>query len=66
MGCGYGQLARTFVATGAREVVGIDVTTEFVFALTIRGLDEPLRLRGRVKWVVTPADAMLGVSSDTA
>ena len=35
----------------------LDVTTEFVFALTIRGLDEPLRLRGRVKWVVTPADA---------
>jgi type IV pilus assembly protein PilZ len=35
----------------------LDVTTEFVFALTIRGLEEPLRLRGRVKWVVTPADA---------
>jgi type IV pilus assembly protein PilZ len=35
----------------------LDVTTEFVFALTIRGLDEPLRLRGRVKWIVSVADA---------
>ena len=35
----------------------LDVTTEFIFALTIRGLPEPLRLRGRVKWIVTPADA---------
>jgi type IV pilus assembly protein PilZ len=35
----------------------LDVTTEFVFALTIRGLQEPLRLRGRVKWIVSPADA---------
>lgn len=35
----------------------LDVTTEFVFALTIRGLPEPLRLRGRVKWIVKPADA---------
>ena len=35
----------------------LDVTTEFVFALTIRGLAEPLRLRGRVKWIVSPADA---------
>jgi type IV pilus assembly protein PilZ len=31
--------------------------TEFVFALTIRGLPEPLRLRGQVKWVVTTAEA---------
>jgi type IV pilus assembly protein PilZ len=31
--------------------------TEFVFALTIRGLPEPLRLRGRVKWIVRPGDA---------
>ncbi len=30
----------------------LDVKTEFVFALTIRGLPEPLRLRGRVKWIV--------------
>ena len=35
----------------------LDIATEFVFALTIRGLSEPLRLRGRVKWIVTPADA---------
>jgi type IV pilus assembly protein PilZ len=35
----------------------LDVTTEFVFALTIRGLAEPLRLHGRVKWIVSPADA---------
>ncbi len=35
----------------------LDVKTEFVFALTIRGLPEPLRLRGRVKWIVSPADA---------
>jgi type IV pilus assembly protein PilZ len=35
----------------------LDVATEFVFALTIRGLPEPLRLRGRVKWVVSLADA---------
>ena len=32
----------------------LDVATEFVFALTIRGLSEPLRLRGRVKWIVSP------------
>ena len=31
----------------------LDIGTEFVFALTIRGLAEPLRLRGRVKWVIT-------------
>jgi type IV pilus assembly protein PilZ len=35
----------------------LDVDTEFVFALTIRNLAEPLRLHGRVKWIVTPADA---------
>lgn len=35
----------------------LDLATEFVFALTIRGLDEPLRLRGRVKWIVKPSDA---------
>jgi type IV pilus assembly protein PilZ len=35
----------------------LDVTTEFVFALTIRGLPEPLRLHGRVKWIVSSADA---------
>lgn len=35
----------------------LDVATEFVFALTIRGLAEPLRLRGRVKWIVSTGDA---------
>ena len=34
----------------------LDVGTEFVFALTVRNLDEPLRLRGRVKWIIVPAD----------
>lgn len=35
----------------------LDVNTEFIFALTVRGLSEPLRLRGRVKWIIKPADA---------
>jgi type IV pilus assembly protein PilZ len=35
----------------------LDCETEFVFALTIRGLAEPLRLRGRVKWIVKTTDA---------
>ena len=35
----------------------LDIGTEFVFALTIRGLEEPLRLRGRVKWVVSHDEA---------
>lgn len=35
----------------------LDLATEFVFALNIRGLPEPLRLRGRVQWIVTPEDA---------
>ena len=35
----------------------LDFDTEFVFALSIRGLEKPLRLRGRVKWIVKPADA---------
>ncbi len=35
----------------------LDVATEFVFALTIRGLAEPLRLHGRVKWIVATSDA---------
>jgi type IV pilus assembly protein PilZ len=28
----------------------LDVGTEFIFALTVPGMDEPLRLRGRVIW----------------
>lgn len=35
----------------------LDKETEFVFALSIRGLSEPLRLRGRVKWIVKVTDA---------
>lgn len=35
----------------------LPIKTEFVFALTIRGLAEPLRLRGQVKWIVSSADA---------
>jgi type IV pilus assembly protein PilZ len=35
----------------------LDVDTEFVFALSIKSLAEPLRLRGRVKWIVRPEDA---------
>lgn len=35
----------------------LDVNTEFVFALNIKSLSEPLRLRGRVKWIVRPSDA---------
>jgi type IV pilus assembly protein PilZ len=38
----------TFIRT-ARP---LDVGTEFVFALRIPNLEEPLRLRGVVKWVV--------------
>lgn len=40
----------TFIRTDRPLQIG----TEFVFALTIRSVPEPLRLRGRVRWVVTP------------
>ena len=33
----------------------LDVGTEFVFALTVPQIDEPLRLKGRVQWV-TPLE----------
>ena len=36
----------------------LDVGTEFVFALAVKGLDEPLRLRGRVQWVVHAEQAI--------
>lgn len=42
----------TFIRTEKPLAIG----TEFVFALTVPLLADPLRLRGRVKWVV-PADA---------
>ena len=32
----------------------LDVGTEFIFALAIPHLSEPLRLRGRVVWTTTP------------
>jgi len=35
----------------------LDVNTEFVFALTIKNVAEPLRLRGRVRWIVRPENA---------
>lgn len=38
----------TFIATDRP----LDVGTEFLFALRIRDVTEPLRLRGRVKWIV--------------
>ncbi len=38
----------TFIRTEKPLTIG----TEFVFALTVPLLAEPLRLRGRVKWVV--------------
>ena len=43
----------TFIRTDRPLAVG----TGFVFALTIRSLEEPLRLRGRVMWAVTTAQA---------
>ncbi len=35
----------------------LDVGTEFVFALRVPLLDEPLRLRGTVKWIVSPDES---------
>ena len=35
----------------------LDLGTEFVFELAVRGLDDPLRLRGKVQWVVQADDA---------
>lgn len=43
----------TFIRTDRPLGLG----TEFIFALRIRSLEEPLRLRGRVKWVVRPEEA---------
>lgn len=40
----------TFIRTERPLPVG----TEFIFALTIPGLDEPLRLKGRVQWISPP------------
>ena len=35
----------------------LDIGTEFIFALAIPHLSEPLRLRGRVVWTTTPKNA---------
>jgi type IV pilus assembly protein PilZ len=43
----------TFIKTDRPLQIG----TEFVFALTIRTVPEPLKLRGRVRWVVTTEQA---------
>jgi len=43
----------TFIRT-ARP---LDIGTEFVFALRIPNLEEPLRLRGIVKWIIKSEDA---------
>lgn len=42
----------SFIATDRPLEIG----TQFVFALTLPGLSEPLRLRGRVMWVTRTAD----------
>lgn len=43
----------TFIGTSRPLKLG----TEFVFALEVPGLDEPLRLNGRVIWTTEPEDA---------
>lgn len=43
----------TFIATEKPLTMG----TEFVFALEVPGLEEPLRLNGRVIWTTEPEDA---------
>jgi type IV pilus assembly protein PilZ len=43
----------SFIATEKPLPVG----TEFVFALGVPNLEEPLRLRGKVIWVTTPTHA---------
>jgi type IV pilus assembly protein PilZ len=35
----------------------LDIGTEFLFKLTIPTLDEPIVLKGKVQWVVTPEQA---------
>lgn len=43
----------TFIATERPLKMG----TEFIFALEVPGLDEPLRLKGRVIWTTEPESA---------
>lgn len=42
----------TFIKT----TKALDIGTEFIFSLTIPTLGEPIRLRGRVMWVVKEGD----------
>lgn len=35
----------------------LDIGTEFVFKLSVPGLEQPLALKGRVQWIVTPPEA---------
>jgi type IV pilus assembly protein PilZ len=46
----------TFIATDRPLPVG----TQFVFALRVPGMDEPLKLEGKVVWVTLAADASSG------
>lgn len=46
----------TFI--GTQRPLAVD--TEFVFALTVPNLQEPLRLRGKVIWVVPTEEATKG------
>lgn len=43
----------TFIATARPLTLG----TEFIFALEVPGLEEPLRLNGRVIWTTEPENA---------
>ncbi len=43
----------TFIRTERPLPIG----TEFQFELVVPGLEEPIRLRGKVQWLVTPEDA---------
>jgi type IV pilus assembly protein PilZ len=43
----------TFIRTEKPLAIG----TEFVFALTVPNLPEPMKLRGRVKWVIPTESA---------
>jgi type IV pilus assembly protein PilZ len=47
----------TFIRTDKPLTIG----TEFIFALSVPNLAEPMRLRGRVKWVISTDNAAQGV-----
>mgnify|MGYP001029574298 CR=1 FL=1 len=36
----------------------LDIGTEFIFSLTVPGLDGPLRLKGRVMWIVQEGEEL--------